>query len=134
MPYKDPETRRLKQRAYSKRHYEANKETIIEKTKPVKLRNKEKWAAYKKTLSCVFCGYNDHPAALDFHHVEKSKENRKVHKLAANDAWRILWKEIQKCIVLCSNCHRHLHNSVEFENAVLEKIGHQFKAVRRVHK
>ena len=32
MPYKDPETRRLKQRAYSKRHYEANKETIIEKT------------------------------------------------------------------------------------------------------
>ena len=44
MPYKDPETRRLKQRAYSKRHYEANKETIIEKTKPVKLRNKEKWS------------------------------------------------------------------------------------------
>jgi hypothetical protein len=57
---------------------------------------------------CAKCGYNVHPAALDFNHIHGNKtfgvsQDPKVamHKLLA---------EIDKCEVLCANCHR-VHTS-----------------------
>ena len=53
---------------------------------------------------CVVCGYNSHFAALDFNHIRGDKifsisQDPKVamHKLLA---------EIDKCEILCANCHR----------------------------
>ncbi len=64
----------------------------------------------KSTLSCSRCGYNEYPAALDFHHRDPSK---KLFRLAAATAkWKsqeMILTEIAKCDVLCSNCHRGLH-------------------------
>ena len=134
MPYSNPEQRRECTRKASKVYYEKNKEAVKARTKATKEANKVKWASYKSTLSCVYCGYNEHPAALDFHHVVRGPGNAKVYKLAADNSWTRLWQEIQKCIVLCSNCHRGVHNNAEFENKVLDKIKDQFKAVKRVHK
>jgi hypothetical protein len=134
MPHADPEQRRECTRKASRAYYEKNKEAVKARTKATKEANKVKWASYKSTLSCVYCGYNEHPSALDFHHVVRGPGNAKVYKLAADNSWARLWEEIKKCIVLCAVCHRHLHNSVEFENKVLDKVAHQFKAVKRVHK
>jgi len=134
MPYKDLEKRRKCAARASVRYYQKNKEAVKARTKATKEANKVKWSSYKSTLSCVYCGYNEHPSALDFHHVVRGPGNEKVYKLAADGSWTRLWEEIQKCIVLCAVCHRHLHNSVEFENKVLDKVRDQFKAVKRVHK
>lgn len=134
MPYKDPVKRKESAARAAKRYYENNKEAVKARTKATKEANKVKWSSYKSTLSCVYCGYNEHPSALDFHHVVRGTGNEKVYKLAADNSWSRLWEEIKKCIVLCAVCHRHLHNSVEFENKVLDKVAHQFKAVKRVHK
>ncbi len=57
---------------------------------------------------CVICGYNKCPAAFDFHHKNKNKENN-VSVLLKNASKEKLLKEIKKCILLCSNCHRELH-------------------------
>jgi hypothetical protein len=76
MPFKDLEVRRIKQAGYSKTHYEKNKKKVIEKINAKKKINKEWFVNYKKQLACVTCGHN-HPAALDFHHVEQKKSNRK---------------------------------------------------------
>jgi len=53
---------------------------------------------------CAKCGYNAHSAALDFNHIHSDKtfnvsQDPKVamHKLLL---------EIDKCEVLCANCHR----------------------------
>jgi len=53
---------------------------------------------------CAMCGFAGHPAALDFNHVQGDKlfsvsQDPKValHKLLA---------EIEKCEILCANCHR----------------------------
>jgi hypothetical protein len=110
MPFKDLEVRRVKQAGYSKTHYEKNKKKVIEKINAKKKINKEWFVNYKKQLACVTCGHN-HPAALDFHHVEQKKSNRKLHKLVSdgNTKKRIL-EEIDKCVVLCSNCHRVHHH------------------------
>jgi hypothetical protein len=110
MPYKDLETRRQKQKIYSKRSYEKNKKDVIQKINAKKKVHKTWFINFKKELSCVTCGY-DHPAALDFHHVEQKKSNRKVHQLVGDGHTkkRIL-EEIEKCVVLCSNCHRIHHH------------------------
>jgi hypothetical protein len=53
---------------------------------------------------CAKCGYNAHPAALDFNHVhgEKSFGVGQDPKVAMHR----LIKEIAKCEILCANCHR----------------------------
>lgn len=58
----------------------------------------------KMERGCAVCGYCAHPAALDFNHIQGDKkfavsQDPKVamHKLLA---------EINKCEVLCANCHR----------------------------
>lgn len=64
----------------------------------------------KQTFSCSRCPEN-HVACLDFHHNDPSEKD-----MALGDAVKMGWskerilKELEKCIVLCSNCHRKLHD------------------------
>lgn len=58
---------------------------------------------------CSKCGYNKSLAALDFHHLDPTKKDFTIaHKrgTAVNDTIRA---ELDKCILLCANCHRELH-------------------------
>lgn len=89
-------------------YYQKNKEAFIERAAKSRAKAKERWWAFKKTLSCVRCG-ESHPATLDFHHV--IKENKKsIRGLITKGAYRAAMKEIaEKCIVLCANCHRREH-------------------------
>jgi hypothetical protein len=65
---------------------------------------------YKKNLSCSRCVEN-HPACLDFHHMDGEQKEANISQAIRVKGWskeRIL-QEIAKCIVLCSNCHRKEH-------------------------
>ena len=108
MPIKDPVRRKQKQREYSKKYYENNKSKVIARVRANNAKNKRKWDKFKAGLSCVKCGFN-HPAALDFHHTEPEKKTNSVHKLVRNKQFSAAYSEIQKCIVLCANCHRQHH-------------------------
>ena len=59
--------------------------------------------AEKVRRGCIDCGYNKHPAALDFDHVDGTKLFN-VSKVARS--LKALEAEIAKCVVRCSNCHR----------------------------
>jgi len=61
-----------------------------------------------KINGCAICGYSEYPEALDFHHVNpKNKEfGITVSTLARSD--KKVVEELNKCILLCSNCHRHI--------------------------
>ena len=109
MPIKDPVRRAEKAKEYRKRHYEKNKIAITAKVQERKRGLRKKFAEFKATLSCTYCGEN-HPATLDFHHVVRHPSNRKINDLIKRCAFDRAMKEIQeKCIVLCSNCHRKHH-------------------------
>jgi hypothetical protein len=69
--------------------------------------NIEWFNEYKKELSCIKCGFN-HPAALDFHHRDPSEKEFGISSYRQRNKEFIL-KEIEKCDVLCSNCHRIEH-------------------------
>ncbi len=69
---------------------------------------KQQFDEYKQTLSCLLCPEDD-PACLDFHHLDPNEKDMNVSSMAGSIPWNKLMGEIQKCVVLCSNCHRKLH-------------------------
>ena len=57
---------------------------------------------------CSKCGYAEHPAALDFHHV--GPKNFTINQQSVSKhGWAAVLAELEHVIVLCSNCHRILH-------------------------
>ncbi|HSI20566.1 MAG TPA: hypothetical protein VLA04_02560 [Verrucomicrobiae bacterium] len=67
----------------------------------------------KANLSCEVCGEN-HPRCLDFHHRDPAQKKALIGGIARKKSWkkeRII-EEINKCSVLCSNCHRKYHASI----------------------
>lgn len=109
MPYKDPQVKAQKQKEYSKKYYEKNKEKQIELNRKNKSEAKRQFKEFKSRLSCVQCGEN-HPATLDFHHHTPHPANRKISSLITDGQYTRAIQEIaEKCIVLCSNCHRKHH-------------------------
>lgn len=68
---------------------------------------KNDYIEYKKTLKCNRCGNTDH-RVLQFHHTDNNKEfnvSNKVGQRTLNS----LMNEINKCEVLCANCHMIEH-------------------------
>jgi len=62
-----------------------------------------------KINGCAICGYNKCDRALDFHHVNPQDKKFRLNRceMSAKDS-KIL-DEINKCILLCANCHREIH-------------------------
>jgi hypothetical protein len=115
MPYKDPEVKKAKHAEYSKTYYEKHKEKIISKNSVRRKKIVAEFAAFKATKSCIKCG-ESHPATLDFHHTDPQKTDKKVYELAKDGHfWLRIMREIDKCVVLCSNCHR-IHHYEERKN------------------
>lgn len=56
---------------------------------------------------CTRCGFDKDISALEFHHKDKNKEYQ-ISKIY-NKSWKVVKKEIEKCELLCSNCHRIEH-------------------------
>lgn len=94
--------------------YSKNKERYIKKSKKRKNEIVEWFVNFKKKLKCEVCGFS-HPASLDFHHENDDKENN-VSTLVRNGNKEKVILEIEKCRILCSNCHRILHYNQNVEN------------------
>ena len=109
MPFKDEATRKLRQKTYSRNWYERNRQQVIKKSKTNKDRLRDIWIAYKAKQRCSHCR-KKHPAIIDFHHVIKEGK-KSVNYLAVKklDIEAAIKEAEEKCIPLCSNCHRILH-------------------------
>lgn len=60
---------------------------------------------------CARCGYDSHPAALDFHHRDPSEKDFKISN-GNTIAWDKVKVELDKCELLCANCHRIEHADI----------------------
>ncbi len=60
----------------------------------------------KLARGCSHCGYNKHPAALDFHHLSEHEKIASVSSLFATLNLQKILAEVKKCEILCANCHR----------------------------
>jgi transposase len=57
---------------------------------------------------CVLCGYDEHIAALEFHHLDPAQKRLAISYNGASLSLETLRAEARKCVLLCSNCHAAL--------------------------
>lgn len=62
---------------------------------------------------CKFCGYNRCKAALEFHHQESSGKDFGISAKGYTRSWEKVREELDKCILVCANCHRELHDQLQ---------------------
>lgn len=105
MPYRDAE----KQKQYLVNHYQKHKEAYKSRQQQRKKLLREWFNAIKADAKCMICSENE-SVCLDYHHRDAKT---KVDKISSLVSWMATKEEIlaemEKCDVLCSNCHRKLH-------------------------
>jgi len=70
---------------------------------------REKIRAYKLTHPCT-CGEKE-PVCLEFHHLLPGEKDFQMSNVGTL-SWARILQEIQKCVVVCSNCHKKIHAGI----------------------
>lgn len=78
---------------------------VIEWRQRLKLR-----AIQYKGGRCPGCGYDKCVRALTFHHLLPSQKDFNIS--SSTKAWRVIKAELDKCILLCANCHAEAHDGL----------------------
>lgn len=98
-----------KNREYQRKWYAANKEKQYERTRANQARvvaeTRPMLLEYLKEHPCMDCGYSD-IRALEFDHVRGTKKKGVTKLVSMGLSWESIMKEIDKCDVVCSNCHK----------------------------
>jgi len=124
-------------RSNSKAHYERNKEAILLKSKETYFLNKDKLLLYQVTYrkenkeliqakatnkrrdrqqqaierlgnKCNICGHQYPNCVYDFHHINPEEKEFTIGENSLIGKKRY-FAEVDKCMLLCANCHRILH-------------------------
>ena len=91
--------------AYMKQKYQEKKNIIQE---------------LKSKCACAKCG-DTRGYVLDYHHLDPKQKNNTVSRLISNNSnLDKTFEEIEKCIVLCANCHREFHYFEKQKNITIQ--------------
>lgn len=73
---------------------------------------KEKCVEYKGG-KCEICGYNKCISALEFHHINPNEKDFQMSKYKRYVFNEKVKEELDKCVLLCANCHREEHSKLK---------------------
>lgn len=97
------------------------------------IRAKERALKYKG-CKCQICGYDECTEALEFHHLNPQQKQMNFNTaIMGKYKWDTIKQELDKCILVCSNCHRELHYHEGLEEKY-EKIINEQKQQKKLHK
>jgi len=68
-----------------------------------------------KGRKCIICGYNNCKRALTFHHLSPTTKLFSIGKDLGSKSWERMKAELDKCILLCSNCHAEVESGMHDE-------------------
>lgn len=74
----------------------------------------ERWRQRKldavkyKGGKCERCGYDKYPDVLEFHHLDPTLKEASWNEIK-KWSWSKVLTELDKCSMLCANCHRETH-------------------------
>ncbi len=61
---------------------------------------------------CVICGYKKCVGALTLHHRNPKEKDFGLSVRGLTRSWEKIRKELDKCVLLCSNCHAEVHGNI----------------------
>lgn len=94
-------------RLYALDYRRSNREMYNLRAKTKRTARKE-WCVEYKGGKCEHCLQSPHFAAFDFHHTDPGEKDMEIGLMMASEINK-LKAELDKCILLCSNCHRTHH-------------------------
>jgi predicted HNH restriction endonuclease len=120
--------RKQKARAYSLAYYYKDKEKAADRARKWRDNNKEYKKEYQRRAKrdrklkaieylggvCSDCNQQFHPAVYEFHHIDPATKDRDPSKMLSL-SWERLANELDKCKLLCANCHRLEHHKRNYE-------------------
>lgn len=109
---------------YNRRNSKENSSYCKECTKSQSItrqRNLKREAVEYLGSKCIKCGYDSYIGALEFHHLDPKEKEFNISKFKGYK-FKSIKEELDKCILLCANCHREIHSDVYKEQIVEWKV------------
>ena len=94
-----------------------NKQSVQRRRYRVKLK-----AIVYKGGKCEVCGYGKCMDALEFHHVDPTEKEFSVSAELGTSSWEKIQIELDKCVLLCANCHRETHYGEKKTLYIIDKL------------
>ena len=95
------------QRAWYKNYYDSSpreKERLLEKNKVLKEQIREKIKSIKESSPCADCNQHFPYYVMDFDH--RGDKSFTIANNVYRKSWSTIEQEIDKCEIVCANCHR----------------------------
>lgn len=86
---------------------QCNSEAVQRRRDNVKLQ-----AIAYKGGKCSVCGYDRCIAALEFHHIDPKTKSFGIAQQGQTRSWDRVQEELDKCILVCANCHREIEHCI----------------------
>ena len=102
MPYKDP----IKQREAQRRYYKENKDYYREYSRIKRNLIRREIIRLKGLAPCADCRISYPHYIMDFDHV-RGKKRFSISSQVSDMTMATFKEEVNKCEVVCANCHRH---------------------------
>jgi hypothetical protein len=104
-----------------KRKYSDRKE-YLKKAVSIRRKKIKKMSIEYKGGSCQICNYNKCIDALEFHHLDPNEKDFGISAKGITRAWKKVKEELDKCILVCSNCHREIHAGLIFPSSSMAEL------------
>lgn len=99
---------------YIQKRKRKKSEAVIKRRKKLK----QKAIEYKGN-KCQICGYDKCISALEFHHLDPAQKDFGISEDGFTRSWSKIQSELDKCICVCSNCHREIHYGlIDIDNII----------------
>lgn len=108
MPQANLEVRLAKK---EKRTYADRRQYLIRAVHKRRRKVREQAIEYKGG-QCERCGYNQCLDAFEFHHRDPTQKDFSISNKGYTRSWKKVQEELDKCAILCANCHREVHAEI----------------------
>jgi hypothetical protein len=97
---------------YSQLTYHEHKQRYLAKAATRTWERRQAVDSDKLHRGCLICGYRDRATALTHHHLDPAVKRFAIGQKIMHVSLEEILEEIQKCVVLCRNCHAILHEDI----------------------
>lgn len=100
------DAKKLSKKLYQEKHYQEHKDEYIARSKARRIEFQNFVNALKENKPCMDCGNIFPPVCMDFDHRDPTDKVDNIARLVVRGNKAKLLEEIEKCDLVCANCHR----------------------------